>query len=182
MKRRGFTLMEVNLAMFIMAAGTLGLVALYTLGYRENRQSLEDVRGAAVAEANLSLLTAALSSTNMTWDAWTSIGTRPSRGWGYYAGQEDDDGGADVRPVSDPTSQARTDFGTLLGLCNGFSGRFDDGGGMACGLVVVQNGDICRISMRSGLKAGTLLYQPLYFTEVRFQGLRGMNPEEGGGE
>ena len=167
--------------MFVMAAGTLGLVALYTLGYRENRQSLEDVRGAAVAEANLSLLTAALSSTNMTWKSWTSIGTRPSRGWGYYAGQEDDDGGADVQPVRDPTSQARTDFGALLGLVN-FSGRFDDGGGMACGLVAVQNGDICRISMRSALKAGTLLYQPLYFTEVRFQGLKGMDPNEGGGE
>ena len=75
LSRSGFTLVEVNLAIFIMAVGVLSMCALYGLGYRENRQSLEDVRGAAVAEANLSLLTAALSSTNMTWKSWTSIGT-----------------------------------------------------------------------------------------------------------
>ena len=171
MKRLGFTLMEVNLALFIMAVGTLGLVSLYTLGYRENRQSLEDVRGAAVAEANLSLLAAALSSTNITWDTWSAIGIRPAGGWGKYAGDEDNHGGADVRPVSDPTAIASGVFNDLLGEC-GFSGKFDDAGGLACGLVVVQKDDRCLISLRSGVRAGTLLYQPLYYTEVRYQGLR----------
>ena len=50
MFRRGFTLIEVNLAMFVMAVGTLGLVSLYSLGYRENQQSNEDVQAAAVAD------------------------------------------------------------------------------------------------------------------------------------
>ena len=39
MFRHAFTLIEVNLAMFVMAVGTLGLVSLYSLGYRENQQS-----------------------------------------------------------------------------------------------------------------------------------------------
>ena len=45
--RQGFTLMEVNLAMFVMAVGTLGLVSLYSFGYRENQQSKDDVKAAA---------------------------------------------------------------------------------------------------------------------------------------
>jgi len=171
MKRFGFTLMEVNLAMFIMAVGTLGLVSLYTLGYRENRQSLEDVSGAAVAEANMNMLVAALSSTNVTWSAWTGIGTIPSGGWGKYAGTEDNQGGTDVQPLRNPTAQASQDFKKVLDKC-GFSGEFYDGNGLACGLVVVQSGTKCTISMRCGQRAGTLLYQPLYFTEVCYQGLK----------
>ena len=174
MRRSGFTLMEVNLAMFIMAVGTLGLVALYTLGYRENRQSIEDVRGAAVAQANMGLLVAALSSTNLTWETWTSIGEIPSGGWGHYAGNEHNSGGADVNPIGDPTSRARSDFGAIMQKC-GFNASFDDGGGLACGLVVVRKGARCSVSMRSGIRPGTLLYEPLYYTEVRFQGLRGMD-------
>lgn len=172
MRRGGFTLMEVNLAMFIMAVGTLGLISLYTLGYRENRQSLEDVRGAVVAESNMSQLIAALSSTNLTWSAWTSIDEIPSGGWKKYAGNEnEEDGGDDVKPLSNPTAQARSDFGNIMSKC-GFSGTFEDGGGLAVGLVVIRAGDRMSIAMRSGLRDGTLLYQPLYFTEVRFQGLK----------
>ena len=48
--RRGFTLIEVNLAVFLMATGVLAICALYSLGFRENRQSVEDVVGAAWAE------------------------------------------------------------------------------------------------------------------------------------
>ena len=33
----GFTLMEVNLAIFIMAVAILGMVALYPLGFRESQ-------------------------------------------------------------------------------------------------------------------------------------------------
>ena len=45
--RRGFTLMEVNLAIFIMAVAVLGMVALYPLGFRESEQSRDDVVAAA---------------------------------------------------------------------------------------------------------------------------------------
>lgn len=173
MRRFGFTLLEVNLAMFIMAVGVLGLVSLYTLGYRENRQSIEDVRGAAVAQANMSLLVAALSSTNLTWDTWASINEIPSGGWGYYAGGggEYAQGSSAARAINNPTAKASSDFGSIMQKC-GFNASFDDGGGLACGLVVVRRGARCSISMRSGVRPSTLLYEPLYYTEVRFQGLK----------
>ena len=51
LSRSGFTLVEVNLAIFIMAVGVLSMCALYGLGYRENRQSEEDVYATASADA-----------------------------------------------------------------------------------------------------------------------------------
>ena len=168
MKRLGFTLMEVNLAILIMALGVLGLVALYSLGFRENRQSLEDVRSVAVAEANLSVLASALSSTNLKWSVWKSIGMVPNGGWAKYAGTDTNEN--NPKPLRNPTTQARGDFQAILGKC-GFSGSFVDGD-LECGLVVVQTGSKCSLAMRCGNRAGTLLYQPLYYTEVQFQGLR----------
>jgi len=178
--KSGFTLMEVNLAMFVMAVGTLGLVSLYSFGYRENQQSIEDVRAAAVAEANMSSLVAALSSTNVTWSEWCSIGTQPAEGWGKYAGDgtgvdwEDNDSGQENKtatPLKDPTSLARSIFGSVTGL-GGNSATFDDGDGLACGLVVNQAGDRCSVAFRCGKRAATLVSQPLYYTEVRYQGLK----------
>ena len=75
--RRGFTLVEVNLAIFIMAAGVLAMVSLYSLGMRESRQSVEDVAVAGYADAVFAPLVAKLSATNMTWQGWTSIGSTP---------------------------------------------------------------------------------------------------------
>ena len=72
-RRSGFTLMEVNLAIFIMAVAVLGMVALYPLGFRENQHSRDDIVAAAVAEGVLNPLVAALSATNITWKAWMDI-------------------------------------------------------------------------------------------------------------
>ena len=62
MLRKAFTLMEVNLAILIMAGGVLSVVSLFALGYRENRQSREDVAAAAYADAVLSPLIMACSA------------------------------------------------------------------------------------------------------------------------
>ena len=62
--RRAFTLVEVNLAIFIMATGVLGMVSLYSLGFRENRQSEEDVASAGLADAVFAPLVAGLSATD----------------------------------------------------------------------------------------------------------------------
>ena len=178
MRRFGFTLIEVNLAMFIMAVGTLALVGLYVFGYRENQQSNEDVRAAAVAEMHLNAMIAALSSTNMTWDAWKSIGPQPANGWGEYAGDgtgsgvSENDGRTPAAPLADPSSVARTIFGSVMSAAN-FSASFDDNG-MAVAIVVLPSVDYrtYSISVRCGNRASTLLYQPLYYSEVYFQGLR----------
>ena len=172
--------MEVTLAMGVMAMGTLGLVGLYAFGYRENQQSNEDVQAAAVAEYHLNAMIAALSSTNMTWSAWRGIGARPAEGWGKYAGDGTnagvavDDGTRTVTPPSKSAcnSAAKTAFDAVVGAA-GFSANFD-AQGLAVGIVVVPSGDLrtYSVSVRCGKRSGTLVYQPLYYSEVCFQGLR----------
>ena len=178
--KRGFTLMEVNLAMFVMAVGTLGLVSLYTFGYRENQQSNEDVKAAAVAEMNLNAMIAALSSTNMTWNAWKGIGAHPASGWGKYAGDGTDmgysqnDGKTKTNPLSDPNGEARNAFDAVVNAA-GFSATFDPQG-MKVGIVVTPDDEDTprkyTVAIRCGNRAGTLVYQPLYYAEVCFQGLK----------
>ena len=179
--------MEVTLAMGIMAMGTLGLVGLYAFGYRENQQSAEDVQAAAVAEMHLNAMVAALSSTNMTWSAWRGIGAQPSDGWGYYAGDNtnggvaQNDGMEDVNPPDKGScnGKAKAAFDAVMQAA-GFSAAFDPQD-LAVGIVVVPSGDYrtYSVSVRCGKRSGTLVYQPLYYSEVCFQGLRGeMKSEE----
>ena len=181
MRRLGFTLMEVNLAMFIMATGTLGLIGLYSFGYRENQQSNEDVQAAAVAQMHLNAMVAALSSTNMTWDAWQGIGIQPSKGWGEYAGDDTDSGfspndGLDqARPPNREgcNGVARSVFNMVVGAPESeFSASFDPQN-LAVGIVVTpgRGGRTYSVAVRCGRRAATLVYQPLYYSEVYFQGL-----------
>lgn len=187
MFRRGFTLIEVNLAMFVMAVGTLGLVSLYTLGYRENQQSSEDVQAAAVADKLMNGIVAALSSTNMTWSAWQGIGTVPGEGWLKYVNESGDgqtinndneasNSETSFNPVSksEANSLAAQAFNAAVSA-SGSSASFDSQG-MACGIVICQDGPVCSVAVRCARRAATLVYQPLYYTEVYFQGL----PKEGG--
>ena len=175
--KRAFTLMEVNLAVMIMAFGILGLVSLYSLGYRENSQSREDVEAAALADKNLNALAAMLSSTNMAWSAWTGIGTLPAggerrNGWMAYFNVERMEGQNDSGADPNPNSRAQGVFDAVKGKCSGCEGTgvsFDPGH-LNCGLVVYQDGPRCAIAFRAARRAATLIHQPLYYTEVYFQG------------
>jgi Tfp pilus assembly protein PilV len=71
--KKAFTLIEVNLAIFIMAGGVLAMISLYSLGFRESRQSREDVASAALADSVLNPLVVALSSRDLTWSQWKSL-------------------------------------------------------------------------------------------------------------
>ena len=73
MLQRAFTLIEVNLAIFIMAGGVLAMISLYSLGFRESRQSREDVAAAALADEVLNPLVIALSSRKWKWSEWRSL-------------------------------------------------------------------------------------------------------------
>lgn len=71
--KKAFTLIEVNLAIFIMAGGVLAMISLYSLGFRESRQSREDVASAAMADLILNPLVIALSSRDLTWSQWKGL-------------------------------------------------------------------------------------------------------------
>ncbi len=170
MLRKAFTLMEVNLAILIMAGGILSIVGLYSLGFRENSQSAEDVASAAYADAVLSPLVAALSSTNIQWTVFRDIQSAPDEsGWGAYFNN-------DGVVVNNPESLAQNVFSTVMGKLgkSGVSASWPSSasGGLKAGLVVLHAGDgVIGLGFRATKQVGMLLAAPLYYTEVRFQGV-----------
>jgi Tfp pilus assembly protein PilV len=72
-RQNGFSLMEVNMAIFVMAVGILGMVALYPLGLRESTQGQADLKQAMFADYVLKQLVAAASQTNITWTEGTNF-------------------------------------------------------------------------------------------------------------
>ncbi len=203
--RLGFTLMEVNLAVFIMAVAVLGMVALYPLGFRESQQSRDDVVEAVLAEGILNPIVATLSATNLTWSAWEGFlgsgALYPNNGWLAYCGNEQSltpKGRAEINGVTGgvlgrlPSGNFSTagDARSILSKCDSL--------GIACALVASYgetptygngsgaNGfsitDRTRIvlTLRLARRAGQLFGQPAFYTEVHFQG-NPNNPGTGGG-
>ena len=177
MMRKAFTLIEVNLAMLIMAGGILSIVGLYAFGFRESSQSREDVASAALADAVVSPLVLAISQTNLKWSVFRNIGSFPNDdGWGAYLS-------GNGTPVSNPDAQAKSAFGSAMsaykGAVKGTSLNIEEkfpntaSADLLCGLVVMHEPDspIVGIGFRATKSPGQLLAMPLYYTEVRFQGL-----------
>jgi len=170
MLRKAFTLMEVNLAIMVMAGGLLSSVALFSLGYRESVQSNEDVASAAYAEEVMGRLVLALGDTNVTWSAFNGIRNQPSnRCWGDYF---DSDGYV----ISDPAGKAQTVFNTVMQAASGSNVPTGWPVKPNClkgvGLIVLheENSPVVKIGFRASGKARMLLSSPLYFTEVVFHG------------
>ncbi len=187
-QQAGFTLMEVNLAIFIMAVGVLSMCSLYTLGYRENRQSVEDVAGAAFADAYLSPLITGLSATNMTWTAWTQIGQAasgtaqergvadavwPSDGWAAYVKTfKNRNNEVTYRVAGSPRSTADGVFGNVSGKVPSeyCAGNPSIDGDYQYGLVVTRRGAVIQLAFRIARRKETLMTQPIFVSEVHFQG------------
>ena len=173
--KKAFTLIEVNLAMMIMAMGVLSIVGLYAFGYRESAQSREDVEATALADQVISPLVMAISHTNMKWSVFRNEFNFPGKaGWGEYF-----DSNGEV--TSDPDSKAQTAFSATLQQLNAgalnpkVEANFPAKGAartMSCGLVVQheEGSPIVRISFRATSRPGSLLAMPIFYTEARFQG------------
>lgn len=71
MKRSGFSLIEVNMAVFVLAIGVLSMAVLYPLGLRESIQSQADLKQSMFADYILNVAVSAASSTNVTWSEWS---------------------------------------------------------------------------------------------------------------
>jgi len=176
--KKAFTLIEVNLAILVMAGGILSVVVLYSLGFRETRQSREDIASAAYADAVMSPLVAALSSDKLTWqqfnaldESYPSGGGEASSGWGVYINN-------DGEVISNPDAKAQSAFTSVMGRLgsSGVPGSYpnDASGGLKGGLVVFHEKDsaVVKIGFRAAKRSSTLLSAPLYYTEVRFQGVQ----------
>lgn len=171
--------MEVTLAMLIMAGGILSIVGLYSFGYRENRQSREDVASAAYADAVLSPMIMACSATNLKWSVFKNEFRYPegNSGWGEYF---DSNG----QVTQDPQSKAENAFSSLMSRMSGaavgsldvdtaFPSAVGSSAGLRAAIVVLheENSAIVKLGFRATKSFGSLLAMPHYYTEVRFQGL-----------
>ena len=189
--RRAFTLLEVNLAIFIMATGALAMCALFALGFRESRQSVEDVAAAAFADAFLAPLVQGLSATNMTWSSWKQIGEAPSKsetkmvvdaiwpkdGWMAYVREPKNRDDFSYRMNGSARNRADTVFGQVIGkVPSEYRGSKpsipapSSGTGFEYGLVVTRRGPTIQLAFRLARRIDGLMSQPLFVSEVRFQG------------
>ena len=176
------------MAIFIMAVGLLAMVALYPLAYRESRQSQDDVKASAAADCVLNTLTATLSSRNIKWSDWVDgiKGAIQSDGWLAYCDNVQNTTWV-PKKRNEINSIARGVFDKLAKINPDSSSRpswpvNDD---LACALVVQWGGipvfdgtsvnmmnDYSRvaISLRTARRVGEILGQPIFYTEVHFQG------------
>ena len=181
--RRAFTLLEVNLAIAVMAGGLLSTVVLFTLGFSESRQSVEDVASAAYADAVISPLASVITATNLKWSVFREIESFPRASgnscfWGLYV-----DMNGRVRGGS-PDETARSAFSQAM---QAYKGAADGGLSVGTGFPVGGSGNVkvhsallvlhepdsplVRIAYRAVSTPSLLMSSPVYYTELRFQGL-----------
>lgn len=197
LKKLGFTLMEVNLAVFIMAAGVLAMVSLYPLGYRENQQSVDDVKAAAFADSVFNQIAAALNARSLTWDEWKDCVKKAvdatgaslyseggERGWARFCdtsrGYAPKDRGT-INNISRSVFSALTAHATKAGFSpddralnekNLTVALVAQWGMMRMGNASSPQEDHSRVtlSMRVARNSGALFAQPIFLTEIHFQG------------
>lgn len=186
--KKAFTLVEVNLAIVVMAAGVFGMLSLYSLGLRENSQSMEDVASAGFADAVFAPLVAGLSATNLTWQNWCAAvsqvsatearerncnGLAPNRGWAGYV--RTIDGGKDYLVESGCNGTAQGVFANIINnVPSEFRGSWPSSidSNYSYGLVATRRGSTISLAFRASRRLQMLLSAPVYYTEVHFQGVR----------
>ena len=71
--RNGFSLVEVNMAIFVMAMGILSMAVLFPLGLRESNQGFADLKQASLADYLLNQAVAAAQLPDVKWSEWQRI-------------------------------------------------------------------------------------------------------------
>jgi hypothetical protein len=188
MKRSGFSLIEVNMAVFVLAIGVLSMAVLYPLGLRESMQSQADIKQSMFADFVLNVAVAAASSTNVTWSEWEQ--------WANVYNTTGKDAGTDfsidnqcvphfVGNVLFPAIETVYNRSQLPGFkqtrnqtfavyCMVAGGPFDAANpGPASNRIMgimVRSLDMDTSNMSTREKIKRLEAQPIYYAEARFQG------------
>lgn len=167
--RRGFTLMEIMLAISIMSLGILSIISLFAFGYRETSQSNEDVASAAYADAVISQIAMAIGQTNLSWSTFSRHqGQTSESGWEFYLEPD----GRVKRGIDGIAKQEYAKWTSQLQPSWPNAWPAGAAGDMKAALVVQHEAGspIVKIGFRATKTEQTLMSQPLYYTEVRFQG------------
>lgn len=165
--KRAFTLIEVTLALGLLSVGVLSIIGLYAFGYRETSQSREDVGAAVLADAVLGRLATAISATNLTWSAFNGLENYPDdSGWQAYVNSRGQVSG-------NPSSRASAAYAECMKDLGREEASLPSMGDFTWGLVVqhARNERIVRLGFRAVRQESVLLAAPLFYTEVRFQGM-----------
>ena len=157
--RAGFSLMEVNMAVFVMAIGILSLVVLYPLGLRESTQGQADLKQSMFADYVLNQAVAYASDTNLTWSEWKSVNVA-------------DSDTEEVTPVVPPFIRSKLKMGpyTSLGMQQDVHYK------IGCFLVPGASDKIMGILVQSTdlvktiTKFEQITNNPIFYAEVMFQG------------
>ena len=178
------------------------MISLYSLGFRESKQSREDVAAAAIADEILNPLVVALSSRTLKWSDWKNLNfSRASSGSGTGFSISDlqvmpGNGGAGSGWLSyiekrgskkeavyyvpaDPASKAAGVYRDLIGAGNNSGYNLPSSpelpGNMTYALVASRESETSPVitlavrCVRKNLR-NTLMAQPVFSTEVHFQG------------
>ena len=173
------------------------MISLYSLGFRESRQSREDVASSAMADAILNPLVVALSSRDLKWEDWRRLGFEksnsgikagdgegatiqvlPADGWLAYFDTKGTRENRTYYVSSDPAGKANGVYKKLLSADKtGYNlpSSVTLPQGMTYALVASresENSPIITLAVRCVRKSlrNTLMSQPVFSTEVHFQG------------
>ena len=163
--RAGFSLMEVNMAVFVLSIGILSMIVLYPLGLRESMQGQADIKQSMFADYMLNMAVGIASQTNITWKTWYDdiekikglVDQKRKDTEGYWPGFIADNSDFDENP----------DFGS--------SGSYDRGERyeVRCALVPGMSDRLMGIMIQSTdltKNYDNYTNNPIFYAEVMFQG------------
>ena len=145
---------------------------------------MEDVAATAYADAYLAPLVQGLSATNVTWSAWKGLGggtdnddgglevdgREPANGWRDYIEERTDGRKRTYRVIGSPKAKAQEVFGKVARICRNSPSAPDLPDGYQCALVATRHGPMIQLAFRIAQRKESLMSQPLFVSEVRFQG------------
>ena len=179
MKRSGFSLIEVNMAVFVLAIGVLSMAVLYPLGLRESMQSQADLKQSMFADYILNVAVSAASSTNVTWSEWS--------GWARTYNTVGSDSGTVLNNISDSykalvmdaVDKAVIQYNSPLS--SGLKHTINQTFAIYCVMVqgssdrmmgiMVRSLDMDTSNMKPTEMVTRLQSQPTYYAEARFMGV-----------
>jgi hypothetical protein len=162
MRQTGFSLIEVNMAVFVLAIGVLSIAVLYPLGMRESSQSQGDLHQAMFADAVLNTAVAAASQTNLPWEVW-------KEGVEYDPLKWDAKGTETFKDVPDYIKNAVKALGLPESRFR-MGCIFVRGASQQVMGILVQSTELSEDTDSARVKR-LLDNSPIYYTEVRFQGI-----------
>jgi len=170
MKRSGFSLIEVNMAVFVLAIGVLSMAVLYPLGLRESIQSQADLKQSMFADFVLNVAVAAASSPDVTWDKWCEDTFQVSGVEGSYLSMSENSSHFVIQAVVSAVAQydgfkeGHKLYETYAIYCTRVAGSD------RIMSIMVRSLDMDTSNMSTNEKKKRLASQPFYYAEAFYQG------------